>query len=374
VITAVLTLTDTGTWPANFTITEVDAPVRALLPTGPFAQATRHTSPKRLGDLNASAVYEYNPPAASQLPGGTVLRSWSSGLAHPWGIGINSKNGDVWVGDVAVAGGDDRLHRFLPDGTQQGDSIDTASSGAYYSAGMAFDPFTGKFWQVSVGGDNCVVEVDPGARALTGQKICPAFDHSQRGLAFNPLNRSFYSGAWTTGILYHFDRAGTVLDSANLDLNISALAYNPGTRHLFVLSNANAGFDVYVLDTKNGYAVLGGFDIPGLGGFEQAGMSMDCAARLWVVNQVTREVFEVDSGEAAACAYADIAWLSANPSQGTVPQGGMLGVDVVFDAGAAPPGLFQASLVIGNDTPYGPITIPVNLYNGHILYVPSIYR
>ena len=374
VITAVLTLTNPGTWPANFNITEVDAPAQVLLPTGPFAQATRHTSPKRLGDLNASAVYEYIPPAVSQLPGGAVLRQWATGLAHPWGIGVDPWSGDVWVGDVAVGGGDDRLHRFLPDGIRPGERIDMSSSGAYFSADLAFDPFSGKFWQVSVGGDNCVVEVNPGARSLTGQKICPAFDHSQRGLAFNPLNRSFYSGAWTNGILYHFDRAGMILDSANLDLNISALAYNPATRHLFVLSNANAGFDVYILDAEDSYAILGGFDILGLGNFEQAGMSMDCAAHLWVVNQATSEVFEVESGETSACAYADIAWLSVNPSQGTVPQGEARNVDVIFDASLAPPGFRQASLVIDNDTPYGPITIPISLYNGHILYLPSIYR
>jgi hypothetical protein len=374
VITAVLTLTNTGTWPANFSITEVDAPAQVLLPTGPFAQATRHTSPKRLGDLTASAVYEYNPPATSQLPGGAVLRQWTTGLAHPWGIGIDTRNGDVWIGNVAIAGGDDHLHRFLPDGAQPGESIDTSATGAYYSASLAFDPFSGKLWQVSIGGDNCVVEVDPDARSLTGQKICPPFDHSQRGLAFNPLNRSFYSGAWTNGILYHFDRAGTILDSTNLDLNISALAYNPATQHLFVLSNANAGFDVYVLDAKDGFAILGGFDIPGLGDFEQAGMSIDCAAHLWVVNQATGEVFEVDSGESATCAYADIAWLSVNPSQGTVPQGGAQSVDVVFDASVAPSGFRQASLVIGNDTPYGPLTIPVTLSNGHILHLPLISR
>ncbi len=303
-----------------------------------------------------------------------MLHRWATGLAHPWGIGIDARKGDVWVGDVAVAGGDDHMHRFLPDGTQPGESIDVSSSGAHYSAGVAFDPFTTKFWQVSVGGDNCVVEIDPGARSLTGQRICPAFDHSQRGLAFNPLNRSFYSGAWTNGILYHFDRAGTILDSANLDLNISGLAYNPATRHLFVLSNANAGFDVYVLDTNHSYAILGGFDIPGLGDFEQAGMSIDCASHLWVVNQVTAEVFEVESGEDAACSYADIAWLSVDPIQGTVPPGEAQTVDITFDADAAPVGFNRASLVVGNDTPYGVITIPVSLYNGHFVYFPIISR
>jgi hypothetical protein len=105
------------------------------------------------------------------------------------------------------------------------------------------------------------------------------------------------------------------------------------------------------------------------GDFEQAGLSIGCDAHLWVVNQVTGEVFEVDSGEAAACAYAEIAWLSINPSDGYVPQGESQPVDVVFDASAAPIGVTQASLVISNDTPYSSITIPVTLYN-QFLHLP----
>ena len=374
VVTATLTLSNTGTLPAIYSVTEVDAPAQILLPTGPFADATRHTSPKRLGDLNAQAVYEYNPPQVASLPGGQVLDSWLSGLAHPWGIAYDTRRNKLWIGDVALDGGDDRLHSFLPDGTRQDESIDTAPSRAAYAASMVFNPFSGNFWQAPVGADNCPFEVDPIANRLTGGKMCPAFDQSQRGLAYNPLNQTFYSGSWTNGILYHFDKDGTILDSANLDLNISGLAFNPSTHHLFVLSNAAAGFDVYVLDSENGYANLGGFDIAGLGDYEQAGLSMDCDGHLWVVNQETGLVLEVESGEAAACAYADITWLSVVPNGGTLPNGAAQTLELNINSSAAVHLRNSASLVISNDTPYGPAIIQIELNIGNFFNLPLLLK
>jgi hypothetical protein len=373
VVTVTVVLSNTGSMEADFTITEVDAPAPLSVPTGPFARATRHTSPKRLGDLDAHAVYEYVPPPADLLPGGQVLRSWPSALVHPWGIGYERRTGSLWIGDVAIAGGDDRLHRFDTDGIGASESIDTSAYGASYAASMAFNPFTGKLWIVSVGADSCIFEVDPLSQAMTGDKICPAFDHSQRGLAFNPLDHSYYSGAWTNGIIYHFAQSGMILDSANLDLNISGLAFNPATRHLFVLSNANTGFDVYVLDAEAGYAVLGGFDIPGLGDFEQAGMSIDCAGNLWVVNQISGMVYEVESGEAPACTYADVPWLQVTPAGGTLPQGGAQVIQIRLDTNAALSGHNQAHLVITTTAPYGDLIIPVNMNFGTIFHLPLMF-
>ena len=165
------------------------------------------------------------------------------------------------------------------------------------AADLAIDPRGDRFWQVNVGGDNCVFEIDPHAGATTDARICPAFGNSQRGLAYDPLSQTFYSGTWNDAILSHFDRAGTLLDSVNTGINIAGLAYQPLSGHLFVLSNASQGYDVYVLDARNSYALLGGFDIPGLADYGQAGLEMTEDGHLWVVDSVNRRVMEVTSGE-----------------------------------------------------------------------------
>ncbi len=362
VITRVVSLNNTGTLGADFSVDEVNAATDPLIPTGPYAHATRRTSPKRLADLDASAVYLYDPPGVPGLSGGALLSSWPSGLLRPWGLGLDAVTGDIWVGDAGVAdvGGDESLQRFTSAGSATAQSIVTASQAQFW-ADLAYNPFMHTFWQVNVGGDNCVVEIDPAAGALTGGRICPPFDQSQRGLAYNPLNGSFYSGSWVSGILYHFDQNGVILDSVNTALNIAGLAFNPDTRHLFVLSNASTGYDVYVLDTQNGYAILGGFDIAGLESYQQAGLEMSCDGSLWGVNQGTGAIFAADSGESTACAYTDVAWLSVAPISGTVSAGGTQALLFTIDASQAPSGSSSSHVVVSNNTPYGALDIPVNL-------------
>lgn len=361
VITRVVIISNTGSLEATFNLSEVNAAETELLPTGPFADSTRHTSPKRLADLTGAAVYDYVPPQTNLLAGGGVLRSWNSGLASPWGVGLDPQTGAIWLSNPAVGGGDDLLHRFLADGAVTGQTIDTAATGAYFSADMAYNPFSRTFWLVNVSGGNCIVEFDPALSALTTRRICPPFDQSQRGLAYNPLNNSYYSGTWTNGILYHFDEKGVILDSANLNLNIAGLAFNPDTRHLFVLSSAAVGYDVYVLDTENSYAILGGFDIPGLGDFEQGGLAISCSGSLWTVNQATAMVLEVSSGESTACAYADVPWLTVAPVTGTLAIDGSQSLIFTIDAGLAPSGISNGRVVISNNTPYGSLNIPVDI-------------
>lgn len=358
-LTQEVALNNVGALPASFSLFEVRAPAMHLQPTGPFAIPTRHVGPKRLADLNAMLFYDYHPPEAELLPGGEVLQSWPAGLAHPWGIGYNPVTNDLWVGNVAAAGGDDALYRFLPSGLATGESISVAAPDTFFAADMTYNPFTRTFWQVQVGGNNCVVEVDPEKQALTGRKICPAFDNSQRGLAFNPLNGSYYSGSWTNGILYHFDASGTILASVDTGLNISGLAFNPASGRLFVLSNAERGYDIYILDAHDGFRLLGGFDVPGLGSFEQGGMEVDCEGHLWVVNQASQVVLEVDSGETAACTWNDIPWLTVSPMGGTLLPGEGQVLTLTLEASAAREGRNSAQIVLTSDTPYGALTIPV---------------
>jgi len=349
-----------GSLPATFQVIPVDGGSPLPRPTGPFAVENRHVSPKRLGDLDSSAVYDYMPPSAPALPVESVVQSWSTGLAHPWGLGLDSNTGKLWVGDVAMGGGGDQVYGFTMEGIPTGETVDVAQSTGGFAADMGYDPFTQRFWQVRVGGRNCILEWDPFSRALTGQSICPAFGNSQRGLAMNPLDRTFFSGSWTNGILYHFDATGRVLDSANLGVNIAGLALNPSTHRLFVLSNAERGFDIYVFSLDDGYRLLGGFDVPGLDDFRQAGLDIDCSGQLWLADQ-GGTVFGVQIGETGACAWNEIPWLSVSPLTGSVDPGLSQDLTLTLDASQVQYGHYMASLVITTDTPYQTLYVPITL-------------
>ena len=85
-------------------------------------------------------------------------------------------------------------------------------------------------------------------------------------------------------------RDGVILETVNAGLDVSGLAYNPGTGHLFVIANTDAAADLFVLDVNDGYAVVGSFKVAGMGDYDQAGLDADCAGNLYAVNQGTGEV------------------------------------------------------------------------------------
>ena len=117
-----------------------------------------------------------------------------------------------------------------------------------------------------------------------------------------------------------------------------------------------------MLDVSAGYTNLGGFDIPGLLDYAQAGLEIDCNGHLWAVDQTNQTVFEVDSGETGICSWQDIPWLSADPTSGRVgPDGRTTMIRFIFDATALGPGTYETQIQVHNDTPYGPVIVPVTL-------------
>ncbi|MEJ5308969.1 MAG: carboxypeptidase regulatory-like domain-containing protein [Anaerolineae bacterium] len=359
--TRALTLSNSGGHSADFTVQEVNAPYTPITVTGPFAGMVRRVAPKYIHALTAVNVREYTPPDAPLLDAGAVIQTWDSGLAAPWGIGYDRLTGLLWVGDTRFGGGEDRNVAFRPDGTPTGASMPTAPWIGLFAADLAYNPLAGTFWQVNVGDDNCIYELDAATQTATGRALCPPVGVSQRGLAYDPTTDTFYSGSWSDQILYHFDATGRLLDSYDLKLNIAGLAYNPATRHLFVMSNAATGRDVYVLDVAAGYAVVGGFDIAGLGSLEQAGLALDCDGNLWTVNQATGQVIQAVSGETGVCAWEEIAWLTTEPVSGTVESGGAQVVSLHFDTTALEAGTYPVYLRVANSTPYGALNVPITL-------------
>src|SRR5262249_38131148 len=199
----------------------------------------------------------------------------------------------------------------------------------------------------------------PAAKAATGRKICPAFGVSQRGLAYDPVTDTFYSGSWTDGVLNHFDSQGTILQSIYTAVPISGLAFDPGNGRLYALANHDVlqGFDVYVLDTHQNDAVVGAFFVtsggtPVLTPNGAGGMEMDCDGHLWLVDTASQTIYEAETNETDVCAFASIPWLTEEPTGGNVPAGGSVPVACAFDAAGLPAGVHQAQLLIPTDTPY----------------------
>lgn len=377
-----LTLSNSGGASVSYEVFAIPGIFAGYVPVGPFTVHTRHFGPKNLVDLDASQIrIDLTPLNVPMINGGTVSASWLTGLTYAWGIGFNNHAADLWLGDLITAEGDGFNHRFTTDGVNTGDMIDTSSWVSSWNADMTYNPFTNMLWQVTVGGDNCIYELDPTTKTSTGNKICPDFGTSERGLAFDPLTNTYYSGSWNDGIINHFASDSTLIDSAGVNLSISGLAFNPSTSHLFAItSNTHPEnvFDVYVLDTKNAYKILGGFnlkengvDVFTTGG--QAGLEMDCSGNLWAVDQFTQKVYVADSGETGVCDWQAM-WLSIVPHTGNVPVGDNGTLNVSVDAAGMQLGTHQAYLRVVSDTPYGDQIVPVTLKFVDRLFFPVMNR
>jgi hypothetical protein len=367
-----LALNNSGGRAASYKIFAIPGTFPGHTPTGPFADNTRHTGPKNLNDKDSSKLrVDLTPRGVTPLAAGNVSASWNTGLVLAWGIGFNTVETDLWLGNIAASGGDDLDYRFTTAGVNTGDTIDTATWRSAFAADMTYNPFTNTLWQVNVGGDNCIYELDPATMTSTGNKICPAFGTSERGLAYDPVSDTYYAGSWNDAIINHFAPNGDILDSVNTGLSISGLAFNPGTGHLFVLTNAATTsdptlYDVYVLNTRAAYANLGGFNLTdgatkAFADNEQAGLEMDCSGNLWAVNQTIQKVFVADSGETGVCDGLISTWLSVTPDNGSVAAAGTAPLTVNVNGAGLTAGTHNAFLRVVNDTPYGYPIVPVTL-------------
>ncbi len=365
--TATMVLGNNGGAPLVYELAEVYAAPKTLAPTGLFQHRGRHLGPKNLNlrTLEGVVYYLTMPTGVPALNAGTVVMTWTLPISSPWGVGYNTEENNLWVSSLGSGTpvGDNKNHQFLPDGTKTGATIDTKSWQGTFAADMTYNPFTNKLWQVNVGGDNCIYELDPVTRAATGKKICPAFDSSQRGLAFDPVSNTFFAGSWNNSVIYRFNTAGDIIEEVNVGLPIAGLAYNPTTNHLFVAANSAAAssYDMYVLDAAKNYALLGGFNVDGVADYGQTGLEIDCAGRLWLVDPKAKAMKVFESGETNICAWSDIPWLSEAPNAGTLAAGAAVTPVLTFDATGMQPGVYSAMLMGLNDTPYSVSQFPVTL-------------
>jgi hypothetical protein len=219
---------------------------------------------------------------------------------------------------------------------------------------MTFDPRTGMLWQLDVGGIDCIHELDPVLQAATGTTICWGAATSERGLAYDPLSDTFFVGGWNTFAVTRFDRTGTVLQVVDVGLEISGLAYNPATGHLFVMENSVEDA-ITVLDVADGYSVVGSFTIEGFGDYSGAGLGLSCDGHLWAANQSDMKVYEIDSGEPVGCIGPSLPWVELTPGSTVVPpepgDQGQVAIDVEFTAdGLDHFGLVQGTVILVDES------------------------
>jgi hypothetical protein len=383
--TEVLTVENTGGLAASYSIIEYNVPYAAATerpwrPDTPTFQTPNREEDKEAW-LRSIAPNNPDPGTAPYLPDAPILTNGAgdlieiqlTGVPYPWGIGYDKRATDLaWVSDLLLA--DPASH----DSNREILMVDPWSltlnevffaghpAGADWFADMAYDYRAGKFWQVAVGGTNCIYEWDPNPAVLdyTGASICPAFGTSMRGLAYDPVSDTFFAGTWNGDFIVQFNRNGDYVGGPwEWGWGVSGLAYNPATGHLFALANGQGATDTLVLNAAHPDLLPVGIFESGLGS-SQAGLALDCDGHLLAVQQSTDSIFVIDSGETGVCELYDIPWLEVSPMTGTVPPD-VKGLDFInLDAYASwnptlTPGSRWAQLNIDNDTNYGSDNIGV---------------
>ena len=361
-----ITLDNVGTAGANYRVLMIPGstePSQAAV----FDASGRHFGPKNLQDLTTLKARYAADIQTNEMAGGDLVGSFNLDQGFGWGLVMDRNTGNLWVSDIVVGGAEaNQLVEYEIDGTKTGRTLPAELGGAF-GADLAFNGRTSTYWQVNVGGDNCVHELNSQG-GLTGASICPEFAQSQRGLAYDPKTDTFYSGSWNDSLIHQFTPSGELLRSVNVNLAIAGLAFNSATGKLYVTHNGAAEtgiFDVYVIDTDTDFLdIVGGFNVGdeevNLQG--QAGLEIDCDGNLWAVDQTQQKVIGVATHETGVCDWKSIPWLtlSGEPA-GSVAAGDSGDLALTLRASELVTGDHAATLVVLNDTPYGALNIPLTV-------------
>jgi hypothetical protein len=284
---------------------------------------------------------------------GDVLKSWPTGMSLPWGVNFN---GDVTLSDPI----DLKDVTFDADGSRKSEFGTTFGE---WAGDMAWDAGRGLIWQVAVGGDNGIYGLDPTdgtiEQTITGS---PWSDTSQRGLAYDPANDTFYIGGWNEGIIYHvagpsWPTPGEVIDACSPpDPNISGLAWNPSFGMLWEATNSETD-SIWLVDPTTCEGIRS-FDHPDPG-FNGAGLEMDQIGNLWTVSQGSGKAYLLESDLPN---FSDVPWLAISPTDGTVAPGGTTDISVSVDSTGLTPGVYRAlAVVLTNDPDHANYQVAVTL-------------
>ncbi|MCK4733325.1 MAG: hypothetical protein KAT65_12800, partial [Methanophagales archaeon] len=238
------------------------------------------------------------PPFASP---GEVLALWTATNTYVWGVGFDGS--DVWISDPVEI----KDYEYTTTGAYLSSFNTPWAAWPAWPADFTWNSTNNTLWQVNVGGDNCIYELDP-ANGNVLSVICDPDGiwnwTSQRGLAYDAGTDTFYVGGWNDGIVYHIQgptwaNPGKIIDQftpPDPARAISGLAFAPdGT--LWIATNWCPDM-LYQVDLTT-HNILQCFAHPeyltdwfcGVAG----GIACDAAGNLWMVSQATKNVYYVDT-------------------------------------------------------------------------------
>jgi subtilisin family serine protease len=309
-------------------------------------------------------LYNSNQDGFSNLPAspGDILASWlaPSPIQLAWGLGFDGS--EVWVSD--------------PNGITDNEVSTTGVLLSWFSctswAGswpgdMAWD---GSYiWQVNVGGDNGIYQLNPATGAVLNTIHDPSHTWdatSQRGLAYDKKTDVFYIGGWNQNRVYKikglgWGNPGEIISYFDFP-NVSGLAWHPGGT-LWIAVNASTDY-IFQVDPETG-SIISKFLAPGTGaGYEGSGLAIDKSGNLWCVSQGTNMVYLVESGVPA------YTWLVISPEACTLGVGETKKFALWFDATGLEGGDYSADILIhSNDCDQPTLTVPAML---HVTGAPDI--
>ena len=361
-----VTVTNSGTAVANYKVRFFKP--SASLPNGPFQQSTRHMGPKDLLNLDASKIRYFPKQTLGSTKLVDAIKTFPTNITYGWGLSRSSEDNQFYIGDIVENGAaEDKIWRYDTQGNKTEQGLVTHFGGTFLGD-STFNQRTGMLWQLNVGGDNCIYEIDTAIMAVTGNKICPAFGTSQRGLAYDPLSDTFYSGSWNDSVIHQFTTDGTIIRSINVSLAVAGLAFNASSGHLFVSVNQGLN-DIVILDANTATlealdAIDVQFDLDGDGVLSdkiiiEAGLDIDCDGNLWLLDQNRQVVVGFSSAETGVCDLTP-AWLTSIDDTQTLAIDGTFEQNLSVDANLAV-GDYRANMIFVDDTPYVSKSVPVSL-------------